>query len=684
MHRIAYFGLASLLLMASAVLAAEAPGVPALASLSSVTGCVPALPPKASEDGWAAAAQMSSEGQGMALRELELSSTRSSLPALVAGLGPDRTRASRESDCRDALRAVGKMLQQPSLDVRRESRDDRLPDALFAAIAPGTQGVLAVDRAGRWSFVNAPGKAMSSETHVLDYFADGLATLSPNGAVFANSIGQQVLGLYATESGHLMAWISGVSSVVGWWPAEQVLLLESAHGQLLVVDCAAGTMSAISPTVHPRRSYVQGSADPGLVLLVHPHGMEHLHLSREGTGGPMGLRRGLKLTLEKPTPASRMVLLDQDRFAVQVQSSVLSWIDLRSGIRRDLAFENDGSGDFATLDDRSLLFRATALDGKSQRYWRFSPGDGLLSEMDVGSPAAVVVGGDGQGRIVLRELDSVRIAVPRPLGNEASVDALSPAFGLAPPLDSTHQSGMGISLHSPGWFQEPPSSGRDPWRQVQLLEGYVRDAMEPQKTAAAPSLPEARSRRRWTWMRQGLEAVHRRGPEAGNMPMTVLRSGRPVAWCEALMQDVLRSTNLQILKVADILRFAKKAGVAGAALTDFFEQQANDWFRAWRSNDAEVFVEGKVPMLWRQSWPLLVGTRWSCMDFPDDGPPTCNALSGPRVFIKDAQVGMACVADLSPHWAVLPAYPHMNDLREWEPLNLGISPAVGADVGKKR
>jgi hypothetical protein len=133
--------------------------------------------------------------------------------------------------------------------------------------------------------------------------------------------------------------------------------------------------------------------------------------------------------------------------------------------------------------------------------------------------------------------------------------------------------------------------------------------------------------------------------------IAVARAGRPAAWCEALLNDVLAQRNVEVVDdenapgprwITSVDKNGRRSLQAGPIL--------DPGFKEWRVRD-DVIVQGYVTLRWRGENLVALRVVAGC-DEGDAAAARCDKQRHPAAHVHDADVPFACTATFveRPHW----------------------------------
>ena len=133
--------------------------------------------------------------------------------------------------------------------------------------------------------------------------------------------------------------------------------------------------------------------------------------------------------------------------------------------------------------------------------------------------------------------------------------------------------------------------------------------------------------------------------------IAVPRQGRPAAWCEALLNDVLAQRNVEVVDdenapgprwITSVDKNGRRSLQAGPIL--------DPGFKEWRVRD-DVIVQGYVTLRWRGEALVALRVVAAC-DEGDAAAARCDKQRHLAAHVHDADVPYACTATFieRPHW----------------------------------
>ena len=133
--------------------------------------------------------------------------------------------------------------------------------------------------------------------------------------------------------------------------------------------------------------------------------------------------------------------------------------------------------------------------------------------------------------------------------------------------------------------------------------------------------------------------------------IAVPRQGRPAAWCEALLNDVLAQRNVEVVDdesapdprwITSVDKNGRRSLQAGPVLDPAFKE--------WRVRD-DMIVQGYVTLRWRGENLVALRVVAAC-DEGDAAAARCDKQRHLAAHVHDADVPFACTATFveRPHW----------------------------------
>lgn len=132
-----------------------------------------------------------------------------------------------------------------------------------------------------------------------------------------------------------------------------------------------------------------------------------------------------------------------------------------------------------------------------------------------------------------------------------------------------------------------------------------------------------------------LVAMSRAVAEIAGLPrrhsgqLAVDNRGRPVAWCEALLNDVISLRNLELVDDESTV------GPGPFEIVD-------PGFEIWNVGSSPV-TQGYVTVRWKGSEPIVLKTAAACTTVSQGGTVVCNPIRYIGLYVYDVAVPQACI-----------------------------------------
>lgn len=117
-------------------------------------------------------------------------------------------------------------------------------------------------------------------------------------------------------------------------------------------------------------------------------------------------------------------------------------------------------------------------------------------------------------------------------------------------------------------------------------------------------------------------------PRRHNGLLAVGSKGRPVAWCEALLNDVISLRNLELVDDESTV------GPGAFEIVD-------PGFEVWNVGGSPV-TQGYVTVRWKGSEPIVLRTAAACTTVTQGGAVVCNPIRYIALYVHDVAVPQAC------------------------------------------